>query len=211
MFDIVKKLLTPFAVVALFATTGFAQVTNLNQIQATPEVKAAAISFYQGVSASHSLTVAVYPTYAPSIVVDGKKSQFGAGIAAIYPLDGINALSNNVVAKHTFAGLRFDLIGGKYFASTVALGAKADFQLWSHNFTVFGESGANIPLSGAGNNNVALGAMVGTGIETRLFSFGKPDANGVKPFSIDIFVLAEKWTLYSGEVFHGGPVLNWSF
>lgn len=207
-----KKLLSSLCVAAtlVLATLTNAQETNL-PTSLSPEAKTAAISFAQNVQAAKSLTVALYPTIAPGIVVDGKKSQLGAGIAAMYPMDGFNALSNNIVAQHTFAGLRFDLIGGKYFASTVALGAKADFQLWGHNYTVFGESGANIPLSGAGDNNLALGAMVGTGLETRVWSFGKADANGIKPGSLCVFGVVEKWTLYSGYVFHPGVSVTWNF
>lgn len=182
--------------------------TALSAAVASPEVKSNVISFVQGVEAAKSLTVAVYPTYATGLTGSAK---WGAGIAAMYPLNGIGALSNNVVAQHTFTGLRFDLMGGNYYASTVALGAKADFQLWGHNFETFVESGANIPLSGAGNNNLAVGAMVGTGIQTTVLSFGTADANGIKPGSLTVFAVAEKWTLYSGYVLHPGVALTWSF
>lgn len=208
--DLMKKLLSSICIAVFLAATSHAQVTNL-PTTLTPEAKAAVLSFAQNVEAEKTITVAVYPTLAPSIVVDGKKNVWGAGIAAICPLDAISALSNNVVAQHAFAGLRFDLLGGKYFASTVALGAKADFQLWSHNFTAFGESGANIPLAGAGDNNIAVGAMVGSGIETRLFSFGKANASGIRPGSLSVFGVVEKWTLYPGYVLHPGASLTWSF
>lgn len=173
----------------------------------SPQLKTAAISFVQNVEASRTVTLAIYPTYAPGITT----AKWGYGAALLCPASAITALESNTIAQHTFGGLRFDSIGGGFYASTVAVGAKGDFQLWGHNFTVFAESGVNIPMSGAGAENFAPGAMVGTGLNTHIYSFGKTDANGIKPFSFDAFVCAEKWTQFSGYVLHAGPTLTWHF
>lgn len=173
----------------------------------SPELKTAVISFAQNVEATRSVTLAVYPTYAPGIT----DNKWGYGAALVCPTSAITALESNTIAQHAFGGLRFDSIGGGFFASTVAVGAKGDFQLWGHNFTIFAESGVNIPMSGAGDKNLSPGAMVGTGLNTHLLSFGKADATGAKPFSLDAFACAEKWTQFGGYVLHAGPTLTWHF
>lgn len=192
-------------VLSLFAvSTVFGQETvPITPANVSPELKAAFLSFYQDVSAAKTVTLALYPTYSPSITT---ASKWGYGAALICPVSAISALESNSIAQHTFGGLRFDSLGSQFFASTVAVGAKGDFQIYGHNFTLFAESGANIPLSGAGNNNKALGAMVGSGVDTRLFTFGKN-----KQGSLDFFVCAEKWTLFPGYVLHGGPTITFGF
>ncbi len=197
-----KKLLSIIGV-ALIATVTQAQTIP----DPSPELKAAAVSFVQNVEATRTVTLAVYPTYAPGITA----AKWGYGAALICPASAITALESNTIAQHAFGGLRFDNIGGGFYASTVAVGMKGDFQLWGHNFTIFGESGVNIPLNGAGAQNFAPGAMVGTGINTHILSFGKADANGLKSFSVDAFVCAEKWTAFSGYVLHPGISGTWHF
>lgn len=195
----------------LFSIIGIALVAIVSRAQdlptPSPELKADVISFIQNVEASRSITLAVYPTYAPGITAN----KWGYGAALLCPASAITALSSNGIAQHAFGGLRIDSIGGGFYASTVAVGAKGDFQLWGHNFTIFGESGVNIPMSGAGANNFVPGAMVGTGINTHILSFGTANAASVKPGSFDVFVCAEKWTQFSGYVLHTGPTLTWSF
>jgi hypothetical protein len=198
-----KKLLSIIGVAALLATSSQAQTIPMP----SPELKAAAISFAQNVEATRTVTLALYPTYAPGI----STAKWGYGAALICPASAITALESNGIAQHTFGGLRVDRIGGGFYASTVAVGMKGDFQLWGHNFTIFGESGVNIPMSGAGGNNLNLGAMVGSGINTHIYSFGKADDSGSQPFSLDAFVCAEKWTQFSGYVLHAGPTLTWKF
>ncbi len=174
-------------------------------------IKAAFISFLQDVETNRAISLTVYPTYAPGIVVNGKSDSFGLGIAALVPASALPALSGNVLAQHAFAGLRFDYLAGQAFASTVAVGLKGDFQIYGHDFELFAESGANIPLSGFGQNNENVGAMVGGGGYTSLLSFGKAQADGTKAGSLGLFVAMEKWTQFKGEIFHGGPVVNWKF
>lgn len=188
--------------VALVAT-----VTHAQDLTPSPELKAAAISFVQNVESSRSVTLAVYPTYAPGITA----AKWGYGAALVCPAAAITALESNTIAQHAFGGLRIDSIGGGFYASTVAVGAKGDFQLRGHNFTVFAESGVNIPMSGAGAKDFSPGAMVGSGLNTHIYSFGKTDATGRKAFSFDAFVCAEKWTQFSGYVLHAGPTLTWHF
>ncbi len=197
-------------IISLFLLTGvsaFAQTSTNDNSQ----IKASLISFLQDVGSNRTVTLAVYPTYAPGIVVNGKSDSFGVGIAALVPATVIPAFSDNVVAKHAFAGLRFDYLAGQAFASTVGVGLKGDFQIYGHNFEGFAESGVNIPVTGFGQNNANLGAMVGAGCYTSLLSFGKAQADGTKAGSLGLFVAMEKWTQFQGEIYHGGPVLNWKF
>lgn len=182
--------------VALLAAT-------VTHAQDNAELKTAVISFAQTVSTNRSITAALYPSYAPSIVVNGKKDNFGFGAAVLTPVALVPGLSDNTIAQHSFVGLRFDYLAHQAFASTVGVGMKGDFQLWGHNFTAFAQTGANIPFSGFGQKNGEIGAMAGGGLYTEVYKF----THG----SLGIQVSAEKWTQFQGEVFHGGPVFTLSF
>jgi hypothetical protein len=198
-------------IIGLMLINGIAAFGQTSTNVDNTKIKAAFLSFLQNVETNRTVTLAVYPTYAPGIVVNGKSDSFGVGIAALCPVSAISSFSNNTLAQHAFGGLRLDYLAGQAFASTVALGMKGDFQIYSHNVEVFAESGVNIPFSGFGQNNVNVGAMVGSGAYTSLFSFGKVQPDGTKAGSVGLFVAIEKWTQFNGEIYHGGPVLNWSF
>lgn len=185
---------------------GIALAAMVTHAQDNSEIKTAVISFAQTVSTNRSITAAVYPSYAPQIVVDGKKDNFGFGAAVLTPVSiipGLSGISDNAIVQHSFVGLRFDFMAHQAFASTVGVGMKGDFQLWGHNVTAFAQTGANIPFSGFGVKNGEIGAMAGGGLYTSIWKF----THG----SLGIQVSAEKWTQFQGEVFHGGPVLNISF
>jgi hypothetical protein len=193
-------------VAALLATVSQAQNTPPSPVTPPPdntEVKHAVVEFAQLTSSNRDLTIAAYPMYAPDIVVNGKKDNFGVGLALLTPVSAINALQDNTVAKHSFVGLRFDYLAHQAFASTVGVGIKGDVQLWGHNFTGFGTAGANIPFGGFGVKNGEIGAMAGGGGYTDLYRF----AHG----ALGIQISAEKWTQFPGVVFLGGPVLNIKF
>jgi hypothetical protein len=190
-----KKIIS-IIVMALAAMVTHAQDTNA-------EIKSSVVSFYQLTASNRNLTVAAYPMYAPNIVVDGKKDNFGVGIALLTPVSAVPALQDNTMAKHSFVGLRFDYLAHQAFASTVGVGLRGDMQLWNHNFTGFATVGANMPFSGFGLKNGAIGGMAGAGGYTDIWKF----THG----SLGVQVSAEKWTQFPGVVFLGGPVLNISF
>jgi hypothetical protein len=194
-----KKIKTLIIGVALFAATvSYAQTNSDNSA-----IKSAVIGFAQTVSTNRQISATLYPSYAPSIVVDGKKDNFGFGAAVLTPVSLVPALADSAIAQHSYVGLRFDYLAHQAFASTVGVGMKGDFQLWGHNFTAFAQTGVNIPFSGFGVKNGAVGAMAGGGLYTDIYKF----THG----SIGFQVSAEKWTQFSGEIFHGGPVFTLSF
>lgn len=191
-----KKFLSIIGVAALLATGA--------QAQDNTELKAGAVTFIQNVSSNRSLTIAAYPMYAPDIVVNGKKDTFGMGIAFLAPADAIPALQGTVIGNHAFAGLRFDYLAHQAFASTVGVGLKGNLQLLGHNFEGFIHAGANIPISGFGNNNANLGGMAGGGVYTDLYHFSPNAVLGLQAST-------ERWTQFNSQVYLGGPVFNWSF
>ena len=127
------------------------------------------------------------------------------GVALLTPSQDItpSGIASNAIVQHTFVGLRFDYLAHQAFASTMAVGIKGDMQLWRHNFEGFFHSGANIPFSGFGIHNGDIGAMVGGGVYTSIFTF----THG----SIGFQGSAEKWTQFTGAVFHFGPVANFTW
>ncbi len=177
-------------------SAAFAQDTNA-------VIKSSVISFAQLTATNRNLTIAAYPSYAPGIVVNGKKDPFGMGVAFLTPVSTIDALQANPIAQHTFVLLRLDYMAHQAYATTGTVGVKGDVQLWGHNFTGFGYAGANVPFSGFGVHNGDLGAVTGVGLYTDIYRF----THG----ALGLQLSAEKWTQFSGEVFHGGPVLNISF
>ncbi len=191
-----KKLLS-LITCALLSVSAFAQTNDNTQI------KQDVIAFAQNVASNRSLTLAVYPSYAPDIVVNGRKDTFGMGVAALVPTTVVPALHGNAVAQHAFVGLRFDYLAHQAYASTVGVGLRGDMQLWGHNFEGFTQASANVPFSGFGIHNGELGAAVGGGIYTDIYTF----SHG----SLGLQISAEKWTQFSGFVLHGGPVLSISF
>lgn len=196
-----KKLTLIIGVAAMLATVTHAQ--DNTPPSDNSQAKTAVISFAQTVSTNRTITATLYPSYAPQIVVNGKKDNFGFGAAVLTPVSLVPALQDSTIAQHSYVGLRFDYLAGQAFASTVGVGMKGDFQLWGHNFTAFAQTGANIPFSGFGLKNGEIGAMAGGGLYTELYRF----THG----SLGIQVSAEKWTQFQGEVFHGGPVFTLSF
>jgi len=202
MYKIVKRIL---ALATLSVAIPVMAQDNTPPQTATDnsEAKAAVISFAQLTASNRDITIAAYPMYAPSIEVNGKKDNFGAGIALLTPATVVPALQDNTIAKHSFVGLRFDYLAHQAFASTVGVGIRGDVQLWGHNFTGFASGGANIPFGGFGVKNGEIGAMAGAGGYTDIYKF----THG----AFGIQVSAEKWQQFPGMVFLGGPVLNISF
>jgi hypothetical protein len=199
-----KKPITILAALCLCASLAKAQTPAPAPADNTA-IKTAFLSFAQNVESNRSLTVALYPMYAPDIVVNGKPDTFGFGLAALVPATVIPSLSQSPVAQHAFGGIRFDYLAHQAFASTVSLGLRGDFQIKGHDFETFVHSGANIPFSGFGLHNGDIGAMIGGGAYTSLLTWG--GGNG----SLGLQITGEKWTQFPGPVLLGGPVLNWHF
>lgn len=191
-----KTTLAIIGVAALLATSVSAQTND--------QIKAAFLSFDQSVLANRSLSIAAYPSYAPSIVVNGKKDNFGFGLAAVTPASVVPGLQGTAVGNHGFMGLRFDYLAHQAFASTVGIGVQYELQVKGHNFDWFGHTGANIPFSGFGVHNGDIGGMVGAGGYTDLYRFSTNAGLGLQ-------ISGEKWTQFPGIVLHGGPVFNWKF
>lgn len=163
-------------------------------------------------NADKGISLRLYPLYAPGLSVDGEKKEWGVGIAATFPLNDLSPLAESSMAQHLFAGLRGDFLADKFFASSVAGGFKANIQIFGLDFKATGFGGALIPLSGAESLNNKLGAIVGAELSTKLFSFGKADADGNKPGSFGIAFATERWTLYPQDlIYRGGGVLTWKF
>lgn len=198
-----KKLISIFGI-ALMAMVVHAQDNTPPTTAAdNTQIKTAIISFAQTVSTNRTITATVYPSYAPSIVVDGKKDNFGFGAAMLTPVSLVPGLADNAIAQHAYVGLRFDYLAHQAFASTVGVGMKGDWQLWKIQNTAFGQTGANIPFSGFGVHNGEIGAMVGSGNYTEIHTWGKAHLG----FQVSV----EKWTQFPGLVFHLGPVFTLDF
>lgn len=172
------------------------------------QAKAAVVSFYQQTATNRNLTFTLYPEYAPDIVVNGKKDTFGAGLSLLTTASQISAWADAAIAQHTFVMLRFDYLAHQAFATTGTVGFNGNVQVLGHNFDVYVEGGANIPFSGFGVKNGALGAIEGQGIHTDLLSWGTATTLGAKPWHLGVQFTAEKWTQFPGMVFLGGPTIT---
>ena len=175
------------AAIALFTVITATAQTNLTNI------KTRAIAFEQGVSGASNITLAVYPSYAPDLInKDGKKDQWGFGIAATYTFSGD-------IGQHLFTGLRLDYLGSEIWVPSINGGLKADVQIFGKNFTPFVYTGVIKPLKTDANVPTDWGMIAGAGVRTDLWRgklFGM-DA------TLGIGVAAEKWSRFDGTVYHG--------
>ena len=179
-----------------FAPVGFAgtgEVVSINEV-ATATAEESPKPWYedlfgaiQGASDARSLQLVLYPTYAKDL-----GNHWGAGGALLYPL-----------GEFLFAGARFDYLDGNYFAASVGVGAKADIDILGKKFTPFAITGAVMPLSGAGDTNHELGAIVGTGVSTVIWE------NQAKNSRVSAFGALEYWSQYPGiQIYHAGAQLS---
>lgn len=152
------------------------------------------LSFAQGVSSNKSLTLTAYPSYAPDLKIAGENKSWGFGVAALYPL-----------GDYAFTGARLDYLGDQFWSPSVTVGCKADVQLFGRNFTPFVIGGAIIPLGGAGDDNHAVGAIVGSGVTTSLWAA----ANGKS--SVNLYFAVEKWSIFQGVIYHPGVAATFKF
>jgi hypothetical protein len=188
-----KKLLL-IGVAALLATTTInAQDTN----PPAGSTKDRLISFVQDTGAAKSLVLAIYPTFAPSLLnARQEKDQWGFGAAALYP-----------VSQYLYTGIRIDYLASEFWAPSINVGLKADVQVFGINFTPMVYTGGVVPLSGAGDKNGDWGYIVGGGVKARVWAgtvFGKQA-------SLDLAATAEKWSQFDGEVYHIAPVFKISW
>lgn len=173
-------------------------VSSLVAGEAPPEIPQPVkwvTTFADSILNSQGLVLAVYPSYARDITVDGNPRPFGFGMAALYP-----------VSQYAFAGMRLDYLAGSFWAPSATVGAKYTVDKLPFHPTVFTVGGLIIPLSGAGDKTYSVGAITGIGVDCNLW---KSDD---KRTMIDVFIEAEKWTpTFPGVVIHFGVGGGWKF
>lgn len=138
---------------------------------------------------------ALAPSYAPGLKNShGERQELGFTGALLYP-----------ISKYAFAGMRADYLAGDFFLPSVGVEMKADLILFGKlRVTPFAVSGVSYPVSGAGQENNALGAIYGAGLKTDLYRW----KNG----HLGAFYEAEKWTQFSGvTIHHFGALVSWTF
>lgn len=163
------------------------------------------IGFAQHTSDAKGLSAALYPSYAPGIVTDGKKDRFGFGLALLYPV------LPDALGGHGFVGGRIDFLGSQFWAPSATLGVQADLQLFNHNVRAFAIGGTIFPLSGAGDKNGAVGGIAGAGFYTTIYGWSKDAANPEGKYRLGAFGAAEKWTIFPGMIYHAGLALTANF
>ncbi len=182
-----KKLVSLIIGLALFASASFAQ-TN---VPATPWYKD--IVKIQTIAVQTNLLVAAYPSYAPNLVVDGKKKPWGAGIAALYPL-----------TQNAFTGVRFDYLADEFFAPTVDVGLQIPIKVFNKVTVVpFAHTGLNYMASGGGAKNGDVGGILGGGFDVKIAAF--------KSTSLHLFYAYERWTLFDTGIHHPGVMVQFNF
>jgi hypothetical protein len=161
------------------------------------DTKARLISLAEGVNDAKAFSLAVYPGFAPDIKVNGVKSQWGAGMAVLYPTTSL--------VPYSFAGARLDYLGDQFWQPSVTLGFKADVLiLGKYNVSPFTLGGAIFPLSGSSQDG-QVGAIVGGGFTSCLW---KSD-DGKRAFNV--FYAVEKWTLFDGVIHRPGVAFSMKF
>lgn len=179
----------------------FTVITAVAQPSVNPEVKDNAIAFVQGVNAEKNITIGISPSYAPDLInANGVKDQWGAMVSLTYHPQG-------AVGQYTFAGIRLDYLGSKFYAPSIAGGLKADVQIFGVNVTPFAYTGAAVPLSGAGDQNGDWGTIVGGGAKVSAWNGKLLGLNA----NLSVGVAAEKWSQFDGMIYHGGPLLRLSW
>lgn len=184
------KIKTPF-IVSLLATI---LIIGKASGQTNDVAKTALLSLASGVNQAKEIDLSIYPSFAPSITVNGVASKWGGGIAAMYP-----------IADYTFAGVRLDYLGDQFWMPSVTVGLKADISiLGKYTVTPFTEGGAIFPINGSTQDG-NVGAIVGGGIKAHLWI----SADGKR--SLDAFYVCEKWTLFQGVIHRPGLAFNLKF
>lgn len=148
------------------------------------------VDFGNSVVAAKNITLGIYEAYK----VDGA---WGYGITAGYPL-----------GKYFFVGLRLDALAGNWYAGSATAGAKYQFDFGGFKPTIFGLTGVNSPISGAGSKDQSVGAILGAGAYVPLWQSKDKDHR----FTFGVFAEGEDWTQY-GKVLlvHGGVWGNYHF
>lgn len=111
------------------------------------------ITFIQGVSNAHAVTVSFAPTYTSKL-----SSRWGAEVEASYPLG--NFLQ---------AGIQFSILDNNYFAAAGGIQAKVDFQMFGHNVTPYVKTYARSPLNNAGDKTKSVSALIGSGLKVNVW------------------------------------------
>jgi hypothetical protein len=193
-----KKLFAPLGIAALLAMTTLAQtnpplpVVEDDGLTLTNKFENRILGFAQEANQTRTLVTAVYPSYAPSLLVDGDKKAWGFGASVLYPINDF-----------LYTGLRVDYLGGNFWAPSINVGLKATVQVFGVNVTPMLYTGAVVPLSGAGDLNKEFGYITGGGATVAIWrgKIFKKDA------VLNLAASAEKWSQFDGNVYHISPVL----
>ena len=168
--------------------------TSVVRAETTNSVRSELISLAQGVNAARGISIAVYPGFAPDIKSAGVSSSWGAGVAALYPIN-----------DYSFAGVRLDYLGDQFWMPSCTVGLKADLTLLGkYTITPFTVGGAIFPVSGSTQDG-GVGAIVGGGFTSCLWK----STDGRRAFNV--FYAVEKWTLFSGVIHRPGVAFSMKF
>lgn len=189
------------AALTIFAALLFSFLTTIRAGTADIEQRAQSwVSLAQDISDAKQLTGVIYPGYAPNLKVNGVSKPWGLGVAILYPL-----------GDYAFTGARLDFLGNNWFAPSVNVGLQAHLKVFGFDVTPFTMGGAIMPLTGAGDKNTTVGAILGAGVTATVWqskdSNGKPDGKA----ALNIFGAVERWTLYDGQIYRPGVALTVHF
>jgi hypothetical protein len=155
------------------------------------------VGFTEGVSKSDRLTFALYPAYGPGIKTDSGSDLWGFGAAAVYQVSDL-----------LYVGARVDYLASEFWAPSATVSVQKTFSLFPESLnlpvTLFGVTGAVVPISGAGADNGDVGAIAGSGIA---LSVWRP----TERTTFSIFYESEYWTNLKEWVHHPGVALTIKF
>lgn len=172
-------------------------LTAVSQTVAPPDAPPSVLpSWLNGFlnSDATSLTLALSPSYAPDLKVNGVSKPWGAGLAVLYP-----------VTDFGFVGARLDYLGGSLWTPSATVGLQYSKKVAGHQVTAFTVGGGILAAAGAGKQNGQVGAIYGGGIHANVMTF----AGGRG--SVDLFTEVEKWTIFEGLIYRFGAAATIHF
>lgn len=154
------------------------------------------VAFLDASSQAKELTLAIAPSYAPDLMVDGKKAPWGLSVAAMYPV-----LTAGILTGET--GVRMDWLADNLFAPELNVQFQTTMRWFDTvDVTPFVVTGAIFPFGQAGADDT-VGAIVGGGIGVRLFTY--------KSMTVSAGYEVERWTCFPGLIHHVGGALTIRF
>jgi hypothetical protein len=180
----------------LLALIGLAMLVSITSINAsTNGWLVDIIEFLPAADQARSMSFVVAPSYAPEIVgSDGNNSPWGLTAAALYPVLDLGPI-------RSMAGVRLDYLADQFWTPSVSVQIGTTARLFGGmEVTPFVTSGAIFPLSQGNDNGDNIGAIIGSGISTKVFKWNKG--------CISLGYSCEKWTPYPGLIHHVGAALT---